>query len=47
MIVKPVKLIHMYPNTNINKTNNKGKDKLKILLSNEYFEEKKSKLSKK
>ena len=36
---KPVKLIHIYPNTNINKTNNKGKDKLKILLSNEYFEE--------
>ena len=37
---KPVKLIHIYPNTNINKNNNKGKDKLKILLSNEYFEEK-------
>ena len=36
---KPVKLIHIYPNTNINKNNNKGKDKLKILLSNEYFEE--------
>ena len=37
---KPVKLIHIYPNTNINKNKNKGKDKLKILLSNEYFEEK-------
>ena len=37
---QPVKLIHIYPNTNINKNNNKGKDKLKILLSNEYFEEK-------
>jgi hypothetical protein len=36
---KPVKLIHIYPNTNINKNKNKGKDKLKILLSNEYFEE--------
>jgi len=36
---KPVKLIHIYPNTNKNKPNNKGKDKLKILFSNDYFEE--------
>lgn len=33
---KPTKLIHIYPN---NKTDHKTKDKLKILLSNEAFEE--------
>ena len=33
---KPIKLVHIYPN---NKTEKKTKDKLKLLLSNEAFEE--------